>query len=251
MLFVFAVFVVTFVVIGFLGVGIEVDSIPAAQGRVAARADVECAGRCDHPAECRDAVLQSAALPFPAFLPPISFDLFGAVVTLKQIFILAFALLLMIGLSWFVNSDQIWHPDPRRVGKRADGTVARHQCQPRDKLDFFYRARAWVRWLECSMPAIMASWSSAWASSLASRHSSRQYLGGIGSIPGAMLGGFALGILETFGAGLLPMLTNGMVGSEYRDIFAFSVLVIVLIFRPAGFLGENVTEEGMVYKRDF
>ena len=59
-------------------------------------------------------------------------------------------------------------------------------------------------------------------------------LGGIGSIPGAMLGGFALGLLETFGAGLLPKLTHGVIGSEYRDIFAFSVLVIVLIFRPAG-----------------
>ena len=76
-------------------------------------------------------------------------------------------------------------------------------------------------------------------------------LGGIGSIPGAVLGGFALGLLETFGAGLLPMLTHGVIGSEYRDIFAFSVLVIVLIVRPAGFLGETVTEEGMVYKRDF
>jgi branched-chain amino acid transport system permease protein len=47
------------------------------------------------------------------------------------------------------------------------------------------------------------------------------------------------------------MLTRGLVGSEYRDIFAFSILVLVLIFRPAGFLGEVVTEEGMVYKRDF
>ena len=76
-------------------------------------------------------------------------------------------------------------------------------------------------------------------------------LGGIGSLPGAVLGGFALALLETFGAGLLPMLTHGVIGSEYRDIFAFSVLVIVPIVRPAGFLGENVTEEGSVYKRDF
>jgi branched-chain amino acid transport system permease protein len=49
----------------------------------------------------------------------------------------------------------------------------------------------------------------------------------------------------------LPLLTNDAIGSEYRDIFSFSVLVLVLLFRPSGLLGEAVTEEGMVYKRDF
>lgn len=76
-------------------------------------------------------------------------------------------------------------------------------------------------------------------------------LGGIGSIPGAMLGGFILGIIETFGAGFLPLLSGGAIGSEYRDIFAFAILIIVLIFKPAGILGEAVTEEATVYKRDF
>ena len=44
-----------------------------------------------------------------------------------------------------------------------------------------------------------------------------------------------LGLLETFEKpASLPMLTHGLIGSEYRDVFAFSVLVLVLIFRPAG-----------------
>jgi branched-chain amino acid transport system permease protein len=76
-------------------------------------------------------------------------------------------------------------------------------------------------------------------------------LGGIGSIPGAMIGGFLLGLLETFGAGLLPIITNDAVGSEFRDIFAFSVLVLVLLFRPGGILGHAYTEEDQVYKKDF
>jgi len=76
-------------------------------------------------------------------------------------------------------------------------------------------------------------------------------LGGIGSIPGAMLGGLLLGLLETLGAGFLPFLTGGYLGSEYRDIFAFGVLVLVLLFRPAGLMGEPVTEESIVYKKDF
>jgi branched-chain amino acid transport system permease protein len=76
-------------------------------------------------------------------------------------------------------------------------------------------------------------------------------LGGIGSIPGAMLGGFLLGLIETFGTALLPVLSHGMVGTEYRDIFAFIALVLVLLVRPAGLLGEQVGEESMVLKRDF
>lgn len=76
-------------------------------------------------------------------------------------------------------------------------------------------------------------------------------LGGIGSIPGAVLGGFLLGALETFGAGLLPVLTDDAVGSEFRDIFAFSALVLVLLFRPGGLLGQPYSEEHQVYKKDF
>ena len=76
-------------------------------------------------------------------------------------------------------------------------------------------------------------------------------LGGIGSIPGAMLGGFLLGFLEVAGTALLPVLSGGMLGTDYRDIFAFVVLVGVLIFRPTGLLGEQISEETMVYKRDY
>ena len=76
-------------------------------------------------------------------------------------------------------------------------------------------------------------------------------LGGIGSIPGAMLGGFLLGFLEVAGTALLPVLSGGVLGTDYRDIFAFVVLVGVLIFRPTGLLGEQISEETMVYKRDY
>lgn len=65
-------------------------------------------------------------------------------------------------------------------------------------------------------------------------------LGGIGNIRGAMLGGILLGIIETLGAGYLGELTNGVFGSNYQDVFAFIVLILVLVFRPAGILGERV-----------
>jgi branched-chain amino acid transport system permease protein len=60
-------------------------------------------------------------------------------------------------------------------------------------------------------------------------------LGGIGSIPGAVLGSLILGLTESF--------ATGYVSSDYEDVFAFSLLVLILIFRPSGLLGKSTTEK--------
>ncbi|TDK63468.1 branched-chain amino acid ABC transporter permease [Sapientia aquatica] len=67
-------------------------------------------------------------------------------------------------------------------------------------------------------------------------------LGGIGNIYGAMAGGIILGLIESFGAGYIGDLTGGMLGSNYQDIFAFVVLIIVLTVRPSGIMGERVAD---------
>jgi branched-chain amino acid transport system permease protein len=88
-------------------------------------------------------------------------------------------------------------------------------------------------------------------------------LGGIGNLAGAMLGGMLLGVIEALGAGYVGDLTNlcqlsgwsstlaqrcandpnlALFGSNYQDVFAFLVLITVLIFRPSGLLGERVSE---------
>ena len=67
-------------------------------------------------------------------------------------------------------------------------------------------------------------------------------LGGIGNIAGAMLGGLALGVIESLAAGYIGPLTGGFLGSHYQDVFAFLVLIVVLVFRPSGLLGERVAE---------
>jgi branched-chain amino acid transport system permease protein len=86
-------------------------------------------------------------------------------------------------------------------------------------------------------------------------------LGGIGNVPGAMLGGLLLGIVEALGAGYIGSYTDlckisgisewltqrcasdghfVLFGSNYQDVFAFVVLILVLVFRPSGLLGERV-----------
>jgi branched-chain amino acid transport system permease protein len=60
-------------------------------------------------------------------------------------------------------------------------------------------------------------------------------LGGVGSIPGAVLGSMVLGLTESF--------ATGYVSSDYEDVFAFALLVIILIFRPAGLLGRSTTQK--------
>jgi branched-chain amino acid transport system permease protein len=60
-------------------------------------------------------------------------------------------------------------------------------------------------------------------------------LGGIGNLRGAMLGGLLLGLVESFGAGLL--------GGQWRDVIAFAVLIAVLVLRPSGLLGEQLPEK--------
>ena len=67
-------------------------------------------------------------------------------------------------------------------------------------------------------------------------------LGGIGNLRGAMLGGLLLGLIESLGAGYIGDLSGGFFGSNYQDVFAFFVLIIVLIFRPSGLMGERVAE---------
>jgi branched-chain amino acid transport system permease protein len=60
-------------------------------------------------------------------------------------------------------------------------------------------------------------------------------LGGIGNIPGAMLGGILLGLIESLG--------SAYISSEYKDAYAFIILIVILLVRPAGLLGRHGEEK--------
>lgn len=68
-------------------------------------------------------------------------------------------------------------------------------------------------------------------------------LGGIGNLRGAMVGGVLLGLLESLAGAYLGPLTSGAFGAEYKDVFTFSILILVLLFKPEGLFGEAVKEK--------
>jgi branched-chain amino acid transport system permease protein len=67
-------------------------------------------------------------------------------------------------------------------------------------------------------------------------------LGGIGNVAGAMLGGLLLGLIESIVSGYIGDWTGGVLGSNYRDIFAFLVLIGVLVLRPSGLMGQRLSD---------
>jgi len=249
-LLVLLVFVATFVTVGLLGVGIEAAAYRPLRRASRLAPMLSALGVAIVVQNAVMLFVSRRPLPFPALLPPVSFDVAGAVVTVNQIFILAFSVLLMAGLAWFVNATT-FGVRIRAVSESLQTAqlLGINVNTPISLIFFIGPGLGAVAGILYASYYGIAVFSMGFIVGL--KAFTAAILGGIGSIPGAMLGGFALGLLETFGAGLLPMLTNDAVGSEYRDIFSFSVLVLVLLFRPSGLLGEAVTEEGIVYKRDF
>jgi branched-chain amino acid transport system permease protein len=189
-------------------------------------------------------------LVYPSLLPGGIFELAGAIVTYKQVVIFAIAVLLLAGLELFINRTTLGVRI--RAVSESFSTASLVGINPD-------RAIALIFFIGPGLGAIagilyasfygVATFTMGFVVGL--KAFTAAILGGIGSIAGAVLGGFLLGLIETFGTALLPLITNNVLGTQYRDIFAFLVLVLVLLFRPAGLLGEQVSEEAMVYKRDF
>ncbi len=174
--------------------------------------------------------------PFPDIFPVRVWRGGGAEITLLQVVILLVSIGLMVGLQMFVNRTGVGrsmravaqdHEVAGLMGINVNGIIA---------LTFFIGAGLGgvagilygpsyhsIKYNMGFLPGIKAF--------------TAAVLGGIGNVPGAMLGGFLLGILEAMGAGLIPG------GSEWKDVLAFGILILVLIVRPSGLLGERVTEK--------
>lgn len=171
---------------------------------------------------------------YPPVLGTGGIHMMGARISYGQIFIVAFAVALMVGLNLFVKKTKLGKAmrataQNRRMagllGINIDKTIRTTfvigpalGAAAGVMVGMYYGS---VRFDMGFIPGIKAF--------------AAAVLGGIGNITGAMLGGMLIGMVEVLWAAFLP--------SEWKDVTAFIVLILVLYFRPTGILGERLIEE--------
>lgn len=180
---------------------------------------------------------------YPQLLPSTPIDVFGsgATITGKEIVIIAVALLVMSGLLFLVEKTKLG----RAMRATAEQTqiAALMGVNPNRVISITFMLGGAL----AGLAGVMI------ASNYGNVHFYMGFipglkaftaavLGGIGNLQGAMLGGLLLGLIESLGAGYIGELTGGVFGSNYQDIFAFLVLILVLVLRPTGLLGEKVSD---------
>src|SRR5256714_2419660 len=201
-------------------------------------------------------------LAFPQIIRIRSFDFFGATITNVQIAIIGVCVAMMAGLAILVYRT--------RLGTAMRATAQNPQVAGLMGIDI-NRVIAATFVIGAALGAVAGVLYGTYygvaqytmGSILGLKAFSAAVLGGIGNIPGAMLGGVLLGIVEALGAGYIGDLSDlcaydwiaaalgercadggnfTLFGSNYQDVFAFLVLILVLLFRPSGLLGERVGE---------
>ncbi len=174
-------------------------------------------------------------LPFPEVLSAKRVNLFGSVgITERELIIFAVSFVMMGGLFFLVNHTKLGRA--MRATSENVNVTALMGVNPNRVISATFMIGA----------ALAAVAGTLFATNYGSKvHFYMGFipgmkafiaavLGGIGNIPGALVGGLVLGLVESLGA--------GYISSEYEDVFAFVVLVVVLIFRPSGLLGQRVAD---------
>ena len=173
--------------------------------------------------------------PFPEVFPAERITLFGNVgITLREIIIVAVSMLMMGGLFVLVNRTRLGRA--MRATAENVNVTALMGVNPNKVIS--------ATFMICAALAAVAG------VLFASNYGGKVHfymgfipgmkafvaavLGGIGNIPGALVGGLVLGLVEALGA--------GYISAEYEDVFAFVVLVAVLVFRPSGLLGQRTAD---------
>ena len=180
---------------------------------------------------------------YPQLLPPEVFSLWedGPVITLTQVVILVMTGVVLTGLLWLVNRTKLGR------AMRATAENPRVASLMGVRPDHVISATFVIGASLAAIAGIM------WAANYGTVQHSMGFLpglkaftaavfGGIGNLTGAMVGGLLLGLIEAIGAGYLGELTGGVFGSQYVEIFAFLVLILVLTLRPSGLMGERVAD---------
>ncbi|MCC7227247.1 MAG: branched-chain amino acid ABC transporter permease [Burkholderiaceae bacterium] len=180
---------------------------------------------------------------FPELLPsdPIDIGQTGATITGKEIVIIAMAFIVMAGLLVLVNRTKLGRA--MRATAENPKVAGLMGVNP----NFVISATFVIGGALAAVAGVMM------ATNYGNAHFYMGFipglkaftaavLGGIGNLAGAMIGGILLGLIEALGAGYIGDLTGGVFGSNYQDVFAFIVLITVLVFRPSGIMGERVAD---------
>jgi len=199
-------------------------------------------------------------LAYPQIIPLVSFDIGGATITGVQIAIILTSILMMAGLTLLVYRT--------KLGVAMRATSQNPQVAGLMGIDI-NRVIAFTFIVGAALGAVAGVMVGTYygiahytmGATLGLKAFAAAVLGGIGNLAGAMLGGILLGIVEALGAGYIGELSDlchwdataqalgercadgghfVLFGSNYQDVFAFLVLIAVLVFRPSGLLGERV-----------
>jgi branched-chain amino acid transport system permease protein len=170
----------------------------------------------------------------PPKLPTEGFNLLGANVSPVQIFILTASILMMVALQLFVAKTRLGKAMRATSQDRVmAGLVGININQVISTTFMIGSSLAAVAGVMVTLYYGVVHFSMGYSAGL--KAFTAAVLGGIGSIPGAMVGGFMLGLIENFGASYLS--------SAYKDAFAFLVLIITLILRPSGLFGQKAMDK--------
>jgi len=179
--------------------------------------------------------------PYPILLPDEPYEFMGATINLVQILILAVTAVTLAGLMALIHGTSLGRA--MRATAENPRVAQLMGVQPDRVISATFAIGAAL----AALAGVM------WAANYGSVQHTMGFLpglkaftaavfGGIGNLGGAMVGGVLLGVIESMGAGYIGELTGGVLGSHYQDIFAFTVLILVLTLRPQGLLGERVAD---------
>lgn len=179
--------------------------------------------------------------PYPTLLPPKPFFIGGAVITSTQVMILGVTVISLAVLMYLVNYTKLGR------AMRATAENPRVAALMGVKPDTVISATFVIGAVLATIAGVM------YASNYGTVQHTMGFLpglkaftaavfGGIGNLAGAVVGGVLLGLIESIGSGYIGTVTGGVLGSNYSDIFAFIVLIIMLTLRPSGLLGERVAD---------
>ena len=178
---------------------------------------------------------------FPDLLPTTPFEIAGALLAPKQLLILVVAGLAMLALLLLVHRTRLGRA-MRAVSEnpKIASLMGVNPDQIITATFILGAALAAIAGVLVAMNYNIVHFTMGFLLGL--KAFTAAVLGGIGNLAGAVAGGLLLGIIESLGAGYVGDLTGGFLGSHYQDIFAFAVLILVLVFRPSGLLGERIAD---------